>query len=353
MKKLLILTSLVLTSLVLTGCSDKQKLYILNWQEYIDESLIDKFEKEFNVKVVEENLISNELMYSSIQQGSAPYDVVFPSDYMIEKLSKENLLVELDQEKLTNKTAYTSGLDTLISNSGYEEYFVPYFWGSLGIMYNTTNPSVEADVLEKEWDIFFDTEMLSKYKIGMYDARRDSFAAAHLSLGKSINTYSDSDLTTAKDMLKNSSYNTWGDDNLKGLVAGNNLQAALVYSGDFFDQLYADDFAKDSYSFHAPMNNNVFFDAMCIPTSSKNVDLAHEFINFMIEEENAIQNASYVGYCPTFQSVYEAIVDDEEMDCFTAYSSWHPQNITYGVVYKDLGPTYDKMEELFNQLRVG
>lgn len=353
MKKLILLTTLILTGLVLTGCSSKEKLYILNWGEYIDDELIEKFEDEYNVKVVYETMISNELMYASIKQGAAPYDVVFPSDYMVEKLANEDLLVELDQTKLTNKTAYTDGLDDLILESGYDEFFIPYFWGSLGIMYNTTNPSVEIDVQNYEWDIFFDDAMLSKYKIGMYDSSRDAFAAAHLSLGKSINTYTEEDLQTAKTMLQNASYNTWGDDNLKGLVASNNLQIALVYSGDFFDQLYADGLGEVSYEIHAPNTNNVFFDAMCIPTSSRNVDLAHEFINFMIEEENSTQNASYVGYCPTFQSVFNTISLDEEMEDFTKYYAWNPQLINNGEVYKDLGNTYDEMEKLFNELRVG
>ncbi len=358
MKKFIIITSLVLSILVLQGCSFKEKLYILNWQEYISEDLIDAFEDEYDVKVVSKNLTSNEQMYATLASNSDSYDIVFPSDYMIQKLSDEELIYKLDNEKLPNLETleYTSGLDYLIENSGYEDYFIPYFWGSLGIMYSTKNNTNAKEAVETlGWNVFFDETSLSTFKIGMYDSSRDSFAAASLSLGKSFNHYTTEELNTAANLLKNSNYNTWGDDNLKGNVASGNLDIALVYSGDYFDQLWADDFKNNTYDIYIPNVNNVFYDGMCIPTNSKNVDLAYEFINFMIDEDNAIENAGYVGYCPVFQSVFDAIMEDEEMDCVTNKSAWNPQNISpleLDYVYVDLKDTYSEMEELYNKLRV-
>lgn len=357
MKKLIIITTLVLSTLVLQGCSTKQKLYILNWQEYIDEELVEKFEDEFDVKVVETNLVSNELMYAELAMNTSQFDVVFPSDYMIEKLANEDYIIDLDLEKIPNLSnlEYTEGLEYYIDNSGYSEYFVPYFWGSLGIMYRTDIDGLYDSISELEWNFLFDENSLSKYKVGMYDASRDSFAAAQLARGKSINSYSDDDLNECASMLKNSNYKMWGDDNLKGSINSKAIDAALVYSGDFFDQLWANDLENINFDLYVPQTNNVFFDGMAIPKNSKNQDLAYEFINFMVAEENAIQNASYVGYCPVFQNVFDAIIADEEMDIITNYTSWYPSlnAIPNGTVYKDLGNTYEKMENKFNDLRVG
>ncbi len=361
MKKLLILTALFGSAAVLSGCSTKEKFYILNWGEYISEDLIETFEDEFNVKVVSTELISNELMYADLGRGVS-YDIVFPSDYMVEKLQDENKIVKLNPELIPNLTdiKYTTGLDTLIENCGYDDYFVPYFWGSLGIMYSTKNHADIASVIEaNEWNVFFDSTILSKYKVGMYDSSRDSFAAAAMYLQDkgnetiTINDYTTEQLVECSLLLKNANYNSWGDDNLKGDIASGNLDMALVYSGDFFDQLYTNDYSNINYDIYIPERNNVFFDAMCIPATSKNQDLAHSFINFMIEQENAIENAFEVGYCPTIQTVYNEVIKDEDMADIIAYPAWHPQKITNGTLYKDLGnTTYSKMEELFAGIRI-
>lgn len=362
MKKIIILTSLLLSTLILQGCSFKDKFYILNWGEYINEDLIDAFEEEFNVKVVSRELISNELMYSELKQGQS-YDIVFPSDYMVEKLSNENLIQKLDFNLIKNFTGnsmYTDKLDTLIDNSGYDEYFVPYFWGSLGIMYNTDDSKNKEVVERLGWEVFFDEDTLKNFNVAMYDSSRDSFAAAAMYLQDtnqdttiSINNYTTSQLNTCADLLKASKYELWGDDNIKGRIADGNIDIGLVYSGDFFDQLYSDDYENVNYDIYIPNTNNIFFDAMCIPSNSENTQLAHEFINFMMDFDNSVENALEVGYCPTIQNVFDEIIEDQDMFNIIKYEAWNPQNITNGLVYKDLGSTYAEMESLFTKLRVG
>ncbi len=366
MKKLLLLTAALSSAAVLSGCSTQQKFYITNWAEYINEDLLDEFGDLHGVKVIQRELVSNELMYSEIKQNSTPCDIIFPSDYMIEKLSKENLIEKLDFSLLTNYSddMYATGLDGLIADCGYEDYFIPYFWGSLGIMYNTTNADVESTVTSLGWGALFDNSLTTTYNIAMYDSSRDSFAAAAMHLydngdtSYDINDYTEARLDACADLLKNTNYHTWGDDNIKGGIASNNIQYGLVYSGDFFDQLYADDYENDSYEIYIPDTNNIFFDAMCIPANSQNKDLAYEFIDFMIDKENAVENALEVGYAPTIQTVLEEVITHEDMEDIVSNLAWNPQNLlnrdnAHAVVYKDLGTTYNLMEEKFTKVRVG
>ncbi len=351
MRKFLLSGIILFSTLLFTGCSNKTQLYVMNWGEYIDEELVSQFEDEFNVKVIYKPVESNELMYMDIVNKTAPYDVIVPSDYMIEKLAKENLLKELDYELLPNyfDGMYTDGLDDLIANCGYDEYFVPYFWGSLGVMYRTDRPEIVTAVETKGFSALF--EQPNGAKVAMYDVSRDAFAAGQMHLGYSLNSTDDTELRNVRDLIKSSSYNTWGTDNIKREISLGNLDYGLVYSGDFFDQLYADtDNNKDiNYSIYAPTeHNNVFFDAMCIPTTSKQTELAHEFINFMMDHDNSLTNSYYVGYCPTIQSVYDEFTADEEMEFVYNFDAFHPMKITLGEVYKDLGQTvYNKVEDYF------
>ncbi len=360
MKKILCVLSVLGISVVLSGCSNKEKLYILNWQEYISEDLVDAFEDEYDVKVVSKELISNEAMYSELKRGSN-FDVVFPSDYMIEKLASEDMLLKLDTSLITNFTdnsMYSDQLDDLIDQCGYDDYFVPYFWGSLGIMYNTRKEGIVETVENYGWEVFFDETVLANNKVAMYNSSRDSYAAAAMYMQTvrdesikdtsfSINSYTDTQLEKCANLLKNSSYNMWGTDNIKGRIATGNIDIGLVYSGDFFDQLYYDDYEDINYDIFTPQTNNVFYDGMAIPSSSENPELAHKFIDFMMSHDNALENAYEVGYCPTIQSVLTKLLDDEEMNDITKYKAWNPQHITNGTVYIDLKETYVKMENSF------
>lgn len=367
MKKLLILASIALSTSVLTGCSFGDKFYITNWGGYINEDLLEEFGELNDVKVVQTALISNELMYLDLVQDSYPCDIVFPSDYMVEKLSKEGLIEELDFTKLSNYTGnsmYADGLDTIIANCGYDQYFVPYFWGTLGIMYNTTTDGVEDTVTTYGWESLFNPTITSQYNVAMYNSSRDSFAAAAMYLydqgdsSYSINAYTTAQLDACANVLKNANYDLWGDDNIKGRIAGNNTNYGLVYSGDFFDQLYYDDYSNDSYDIYIPDTNNLFFDAMCIPTNSENKDLAYKFIDFMMEHENAVENALEIGYAPTIQAVLDEVMEDEDMEDIVNHHAWNPQNLleranSYAVIYKDLGTTYTLMENKFTDVKSG
>lgn len=358
MKKFLGIIVLLITLVILGGCDRRPALYVLHWGEYIDEELVAQFEDEFNVRVVIDPAESNEAMYTKIHSQTTSYDVAVPSDYMIHKLYKEDLLYELDFDKIPNysEANFDENLEALRDEyfAGNQDYAVPYFWGTLGIMYNERKAGIKELVEEHEWEVFFNQEVTNDAKIGMYNSSRDAIAVAQMYLDIDFNSTDQSDLDAAEEILKKQSYFTWGTDNLKQMIAEGNADIALVYSGDFFDMLYAtlEDEAEVTYNMHVPDKNNVWFDAMVIPKTAKNIDLAHEFINFMIDADNALQNAFAIGYAPTLTSAYLAMQEDEEYAELIATYPFYPGDVDEGEVYLDLGPSvYNKMEIILSNVK--
>lgn len=359
MKRFLIFVSLIFTSIMLTACS-RTTLYILNWAEYMSPDLIREFEKEHKVRVKVDAVDSNEIMYTKIKNKTTKYDIAVPSDYMIEKLYNENLLIELDKELLPNykEERFDNNLIKLRSKyfEGNEKYNVPYFFGTIGIMYNNAKPGIKELVEQYEWEVFFNRSLIGKTtRVGMYNSSRDAVAAAALYLGYDINTTDSKELTEIEKVLTAMDYDMYGTDELKRRIAEQNLDIALVYSGDFFDALYGtmEDEAEVTYDMHVPNDNNIWFDAFVIPNTATNVELAHEFINFMIDTEVAYENAQYVGYCPTITEVFNKLKDDEDFKDIIINYPYYPiedPETFNGEIYKDLGPTvYKQIEEIFQR----
>ena len=241
MKKLIAVA--VTAMLLLTGCggggassedaiekygSDTLKVY--NWGEYIGESVISDFEKEFGVKVVYEVFDSNEMMYTKLQAGDA-YDVLVPSDYMIERLMNEEMLQPLDLSLIPNISNLADGVKNLPYDPD-NTYSIPYFWGSVGIVYNQNN--VDAADLEAEGYNILKNEKYAD-KIYMYDSERDSFMVAFKALGYSMNTQNPDEIQAAYEWLMeqrktmNPAY--VADEVIDGMI--NVIKdMAVVYSGD-------------------------------------------------------------------------------------------------------------------------
>jgi spermidine/putrescine-binding protein len=309
MKKVFTIISAIALVALLSACGEAQtKLYVLNWGEYMDPELIEAFEDEFDVDVVYEEVGSNEEMEIKIKSGITAYDIAIPSDYMIDKLRQQDLLLEINTDLLTSfeQVSVSEKVSSLYASKGYEPYLVPYFWGTIGIMYNTDTVA-EEDLTG--WDLLFDTE--TSYKIGMYDSARDSVAAALLYLGYDVNTNVQAELDEAQLALQNGVFDMFGEDNLKGHVIQGNIDLALVYSGDYFDELYAaeEDEVEANFAYFVPETTNVWVDAFVIPTTSEQTELAHEFINYFLREEVALQNADWVGYAPVLEEVFATITD--------------------------------------------
>ena len=259
---------LAVSALALTGCGkSKETLKIYNAGEYIDTSLISKFEKENKCKVVYETFDSNETMYTKIMSGEN-YDVLVPSDYMIERLIKEDKLEKIDWDKITNKDNLNP--DTL--GQAYDpnqEYAVPYFYGTVGILYDTT--VVDEKDLADGWNLLNNT----KYKdnIYMYDSERDSFMIALKALGYSMNTTDKSEIDQAYQWLieQRDSMNPIyaGDDVIDNMISGNKAMA-VVYSGD---GAYIMSENEKLDFFEPEEGTNTWYDAMVIMKGTKHSEL--------------------------------------------------------------------------------
>ncbi|MFA7435040.1 MAG: extracellular solute-binding protein [Bacilli bacterium] len=363
MKKVLSILSFIILLVIAVGCDGREKLYVLSWGEYINEDVIAAFEEEFGVRVVITEATSNESMHNRIQTNAGQYDIVIPSDYMMERMVEDDLLHELDFSKLPNysKDKFDPKLQELRDNyfEGNEKYGVPYFWGTLGIMYNDSKQGVKELVEENSWAVFFEQNIIpSGVTVGMYDSSRDAVAAGLLYLDKDLNTTIDADFNEVEALLKGFNYSHWGTDDLKEAVASKNLDIALVYSGDFFDQLYFsidNDIDVTFDMFVDQERNNVWFDAMVIPKTSasqEKIDLAHAFINFFLDEDNALENATYIGYCPPLSAVYDAILEDEDISDLVTHPGYYPGTVD-GQIYRHLGSAVaNRMDEILNRAKI-
>ncbi|MDD3613399.1 MAG: ABC transporter substrate-binding protein [Clostridia bacterium] len=295
----------------LSGCGEaKPTIKVFNWGDYIDESVYEAFEKEYGIKVIYEDFTSNEDMYAKLVSGGVDYDVLFPSDYMIERLIKEDRLEKLNFDNIPNYKY----IDERFKDLPYDpenEYSVPYFWGTLGILYNTKMVDEPVD----SWDILWDQKY--KKEIFMYASQRDSLGVALKKLGYSLNTRNEAELEEAKQLLieqKPLVLAYMGDD-IKDKMIGEEAALALVYSGD---AVYAT-WENEDLAYAIPKEGtNLWFDAMVIPKGSKNKEGAEKFINWLCDPENALANAEYVGYSTPNKGAFD-LLDDKLKNDKTAY----------------------------------
>lgn len=330
MKKKIFLLTILLLVLLVTGCGGEKKevVNIFNWGEYIDEGLIKKFEKENGIKVNYETFSTNEDMYVKVKSGGSSYDLLIPSDYMIEKLLKEDLLQPLELDKIPNIDKLMPTFRDLEYDPGYK-YSVPYFWGTVGILYNTT---MVDDVVDS-WDILWNEKYANK--ILMLDSQRDSLAVSLKRLGYSMNTRSESELQEAKaELIKQKPLVlAYVVDEIKDKMLAGEGALALAWSGDAMEvSLHAN---QDIYQYVVPKEgSNFWVDAMVIPRNAKNPDAAHKFINFMTDPVNSAANSEYIGYSSPNQEAL-ALLPEEMVNNPTAYP---PQEIIDNCeIFKDPG----------------
>ena len=252
----------------------------------MDESLNDEFTAKTGIKVVYDYFDTNEALYALLKGGSAEYDVIFPSDYMIERMINEDMLAKIDYEKLPNY----ANIDDKFKDLPYDpqgQYSVPYLWGILGIIYNTTMVDEPVD----SWDILWD----EKYSgdILMIGNQRDAIAVALKRLGFSMNTTDETELLGAENELKKQKdlLQAYVMDQSYNKMEGNSAALCLYYSGDALAMMEN----NPDLSFAVPEEgSNYYMDSMCIPKNAKNMDEAHEYINFMLEAESGLRNSEEV-----------------------------------------------------------
>ncbi len=300
MKKLACLLAVCLMCCLFGGCQgtavDTVTLNVFNWGEYIDDEILDVnalFTEETGIKINYKTYESNESMYTLLKSGAAQYDVVIPSDYMIGKMIKEDMLAKLDFDNIPNYRY----IDEKYRNLTYDpnnEYSVPYTWGTVGIFYNKKYVD-EAD-LAQGWDILWNEKY--KGKIYMFDNARDSFAIALKKLGYSMNTTDPAHWQAAYEALAAQKPLVQGYfmDQVFQKMTNEEGWLAPYYSGDGALMITGEDGNENIGYFVPEEGTNLFVDALCVLKNTKNKAAAEEYINFLCRTDVATANAEYICY---------------------------------------------------------
>ncbi len=371
-KYAMVLLILLFGTLFLSACTMKNKLLILNWGEYINDEVVMLFEEKYGVEVSISIADSNELFYSKLKSGTTAYDLILPSDYMIEKMMVKGLLQEIDFDQLENydpiNNPYLQGLESIRSTmlEGTENYHVPYFWGTFGLMYNKLKPGLKEALETHQWQAYFNPSLRPEgTRTGMYDTAQFAYAAAMIYNDIDPNSFNEAQLTLAFDTIKNANFITWADDQLKKSIAANNLDLAFVWTGDFLDMLYVDlgegiSYDEITYDIFIPDTTLAFMDAFVIPKNARHVDLAHKFIDFFLDPEMAYLNASVIGYATPLQVTYDMIVgytgdEDWEKNWARAYMEYYEDTPDFrGIPLANLDQAIiSKLNLMVNNVKTG
>lgn len=326
-----------------SGRSGNDSISVYNWGEYIDPEIVTQFEKETGINVVYETFDSNEAMMTKIENGGTSYDVAMPSEYAIEKMKKNDLLIPIDQSKIPNLL----NIDPYFLNLPFDpgnKYSIPYFWGTVGIAFN---PSLLDGQTFESWEDLWDPSL--KQEVILVDGAREVMGMGLNTLGYSLNTKDEKQLQEATDKLKTLSPNIKAiiGDEIVETMRRNESAVALVWSGQAADIMYV----NEDIDYVVPSEgSNLWFDNMIIPKTSANVEGAHTFINFMLDPKIAAQNADYVGYStPNEQAI--KLMDPEVTGDERFYPTEEMRERLE--VYKNLGvETLGKYNELFLEFKM-
>ena len=362
------------TACLATSCNDNAaggvtRLYVYNWGEYISdgsEGTLDSnlaFEEWYyetygeRVEVVYSTFSSNEDMYAKLTSGSVNYDVVVPSDYMIERLIKEEWLLPLNYDNIPN-------IENIIpefygENATYDEYdkgnvySVPYFYGMIGIIYNTNFVDAEDT---GSWELMWNPEY--KGNILQFNNSRDAFGTAQYYLGIDVNTDDETEWRLALDKLREQKDIVQGYvmDEIFNKMENGSAAISAYYAGDFLT-MYENN--PDLEFFYPEEGTNLYVDAMCVPKTSRNPEIAERYINFMLSEEPAVANAEYTYYASPNRLVME---NEEYIEYMSeikedAYEKMYALDRVKATSYKNLSPEKlalinDLWEELKSDIEV-
>ncbi|QSX07059.1 spermidine/putrescine ABC transporter substrate-binding protein [Sedimentibacter sp. zth1] len=305
-KKICLILVLTLVLSVFVGCSnsDKPTLNVLNYGIYMDPSLVTQFEKENNVKIIYDEYAAPEDMYTRVKAGGTDYDVIITGEYMIERMVNEDMLAELDFNNIPN----FKYVGEEYKNQPYDnenKYAVPYFWGTLGILYNKET----VDVSSNSWNILWD----EKYKdqIVMMDSQRDTFAVALKLLGYSLNTTDINKLDEAKRLLIDQKplVMAYVVDRAGQMISSGEAELGLVWSGEATVAML-DDSERDLGFIIPKEGSNIWIDAMCIPKTSNQKELAEKFINFITSKDATLKDINEVMYSTVHTEAIKELPDE-------------------------------------------
>lgn len=284
----------------------QETVSVYNWGDYIDAEVLDLFEEETGIKVIYETYETNEDMYAKIAMGGSSYDVIFPSDYMIDRMIGENLLQKIDWTHVPN----AANIDPRFLHENYDPeaaYSIPYTWGTMGILYNRETVEEIPTSWETLMDDTYAMDML------MLNSPRDTLAIALVMCGHDLNSVDPGDLADAKNLLieQKPMVLAYVVDEVKDKMIAGEASVALVWSGDATFCMSE----SDELDYVVPQEgSNVFYDAMCIPANARNVSGAEKFIDFMCRADIAAKNYEYVGYAIPNTAAIELLGAEEYND---------------------------------------
>lgn len=279
------------------------EINVYNWGEYISDGSDDTvdvnalFEKETGIKVNYTTFDSNENMYNKLKSGGANYDIVIPSDYMIARLIEEGLVQKIDFGNIPNYSNIMDKYKGLYFDPN-DEYSVPYNVGMVGVIYNTKMVEGEPDSWALMWDEKYSGQILN------FNNPRDAFAIAQWMLGVDLNTTDPDDWDKAFELLKEEKplVQSYVMDEVFNKMESGEAAIAPYYAGDFLTMY---DNNEDLAFFYPKEGTNIFVDSICIPSSSQNKEAAELYINFLLREDVALENAEYLYYATPNKAVYE------------------------------------------------
>ena len=353
MKKILsiVLSFVMVFSLVLplSSCSDKNTLVVCNWGEYMstgadcDYDVIEEFEKTYGIRVKYVTAESNEALYSKMKTGAGKYDVIFPSDYMAERMISEGMLAELNYDNIPN---YENIMDTWkgLDYDPEGKFTVPYFWGTVGLIYNEKMLKKEDLALVEncqDWSILWSKNYPKQTM--MFDNPRDAFGIALKQLGYSQNTTDEKELREAADLLKDQQF-YYAMDQFFEMMPSGSLAVGAYYAGDCLTVMEENPDLK----FVVPeCGTNLFSDAMCIPKTSEKQDMAEKFINFMLFADAGKANTEYVNYSTPNFAVWNSL-PEEVRTSEISYPQHHENWESFRNLPKE---TNDLITQLWNEIK--
>jgi spermidine/putrescine transport system substrate-binding protein len=341
-KKFAFLLVFVLFVSMFSGCQKKTKLYVYNFGNYIDPVVNDMFEEEYNCKVIYEMYDSNEELYLKIKKGNSKYDIIVPSDFMLERMIDEGLVAKLDLDNIPNIVNIVPELLDRDFDSG-NQYSVPYFWGTIGLLYNKTVISEEE---ASSWGVLWNPAY--RGEILMYDSLRDTIAVALKYLGYSMNTTDINQLNEAEALLieQKPLVLAWGTDVLADMLVGGEALVGVVFSGDAVNAIIQ----NPDLAYSLPKEGyNLWIDSVAIPTSSDNKELAEAYINFLCRDDISMLNTLSYKYTSANINVINQLQQTEDWANTIAYYPT-PEVLANSERVKHLGDFVEQYSEAWERI---
>lgn len=341
MKKFFLCTAIAV--LAFSGCSKKETLYLYNWTYYTPETVVEKFEKEYGVKVVYDMYDSNEELYAKLQAGATGYDIVVPSGDYVSIMIKEGMLEKIDHSKLANLKNINPLVNQKSTFDPAMEYSVPYYWGAAGIVVNKE----KVPNFERSWSIFSRQDLAGK--MVMLDDMREVLGDALVHLGYSVNTANPGEIGQARDLVNN----VWKPNLVKFDAeapgkgfAQENFWVIQGYAEMVFEEIAEDpEMLEKAVFFIPPEGGPAYIDSLCILKGAKNIDLAHKFIDFIHRPE------IYAEFCDAFGFPCTVNLPAAAYQKVTPH--YRPEDMTATELKDDVGETLGLYDEAWLTIKVG